>query len=306
MGQNGEVVLDRNRLLIGQNATLTYHIRLEKDQKIEFKPFQTFVPATKVESKNKRNESVELEITEAFIDTILEIKGKREWFGSYRITAWDSGFFKIPTVNFKINGKQNYFSEISIEFNLVKRIDGQDIYDIKESFTKLPPKKFSLKEFSTSYGWWLYPLLLIIVVLLTYFRWKKRKRNVDIDTVNNIITPLSLRDQTLVLIEILEEKKLWKDSLFKEHYVELSFILRDYLSKRFELNLFEKTTFESKLLLAQKGVNSKMIDSIGEILDQADMVKFAKSEPEEITIVRLSFLAKEIVDETSIVIENVN
>ena len=93
---------------------------------------------------------------------------------------------------------------------------------------------------------------------------------------------------------------MWKQGLLKEHYVELSFILREYLSKRYALSLIEKTSYESKLLLTQKGIPVLTIDEIGEILNQSDMVKFAKSEPEEITVIRLSSTAKQIVEQTSL------
>ena len=76
-------------------------------------------------------------------------------------------------------------------------------------------------------------------------------------------------------------------------------ILRMYLTSRFEISLLEKTTYETKLLLTQKGLNDETVEVIARILSEADMVKFAKSEPDVIAILRVSTLARQIVAETS-------
>ena len=76
-------------------------------------------------------------------------------------------------------------------------------------------------------------------------------------------------------------------------------ILRMYLTSRFEISLLEKTTYETKLLLTQKGLNEETVEVIARILSESDMVKFAKSEPETIAILRVSTLARQIVAETS-------
>ncbi len=186
----------------------------------------------------------------------------------------------------------------------MKSKKGQDIYDIKESFVKLPPKKFSikeaLKEFNSKNGWWFYTVLLILIGLFIFYRLRNRKKEKLKPILNEVVRPLSLKEKTILAIQNLEKKQLWKQGLLKEHYVELSFILREYLSKRYALSLIEKTSYESKLLLTQKGIPVLTIDEIGEILNQSDMVKFAKSEPEEITVIRLSSTAKQIVEQTSL------
>ena len=76
-------------------------------------------------------------------------------------------------------------------------------------------------------------------------------------------------------------------------------ILRMYLTSRYEISLLEKTTYETKLLLTQKGLNDETVEVIARILSESDMVKFAKSEPDVIAILRVSTLARQIVAETS-------
>ena len=299
-GQDSQTIIEKNKLLVGEQFMITYHVTLNEGDDVKFESFKLNLPAKNPE---KSKETTQLEIVIPFDDTIIVSKGKREWFGSYRLVPWDSGFFQIQTVKYFINGKTNYFPAVSFSVNLIKAKKGQDIYDIKESFTNLPPKKFSfkeaIKEFNSKNGWWFYALLSLLLGLFIYYRLKKRKKDKVIPSKVETIRPLSLKEKTILAIENLEKKQLWNQGLLKEHYVELSFILRDYLSKRYTLNLFEKTTYQTKLLLTQKGLSVLTIDTIGEILDQSDMVKFAKSEPEEITVIRLSLIAKQITEQTS-------
>ncbi|MFN5912374.1 MAG: hypothetical protein ACK45H_13620, partial [Bacteroidota bacterium] len=91
----------------------------------------------------------------------------------------------------------------------------------------------------------------------------------------------------------------WEIGKLKEHYIELSFILRSYLSSRYDLNLLENTTAEAQLILSHKGLHPETIRVIGTVLDQSDMVKFARSAPIEVEVLKVSQQVRQIVAETS-------
>ena len=302
--QECETVLEDSKIMVGEQIMLTYHIRLPKNGKVEFTPQQAnifakkFVPNSVLESKA----TTELEIMEPFSDTVLMIRGNKEWFGTYTITAWDTGAFIIPSTTFSLNGKMYNLPAARLRVDMVSAKKGQGIYDIRESFAEIPPKPIlqQIKDFHANNWWWFDPFWLIVIGIIIYFRLKK------INQVPKKVKELSLKDKTIIAIDALEKSKLWTKGKLKEHYIELSFILRSYLSSRYEINLLEKTTYETKLLLTQKGLHRETVEVIGEILDQADMVKFAKSAPEEIKVLSVSVLAKQIVAETSpIEFENV-
>lgn len=302
--QDCETVLEDSKILVGEQVMLTYHVRITKNDKVDFNPELITIPAKRIringvlESKDK----IELEITEPFSDTVLKIRGNLEWFGSYVITAWDTGSFVIPSTAFLLNGKKYELPSTRLRVDMVPAKKGQDLYGIKESFAEVPPRPImeQIKEFHAKYWWWFDPFWLIVVALIIFFRLKKVNRKPE------KIKEISLKDKTIIAIEALEKSKLWTKGKLKEHYIELSFILRSYLSSRYQINLLEKTTYETKLLLTQKGLHKESVETIGEILDQADLVKFAKSAPEELTVLSISVLAKQIVAETSpIEFENV-
>jgi len=287
----GRTLIGRNQFLIGQQTSLTYMIKVDSKEKIPFKSYSTFIPAKRFiqNSKLGSKEMIELEIMQAFHDT--------------KITAWDSGYFEIPKIELSVNGKELLFPAQVIRVDLVPAKKGQDIYDIKEAYAKLPaePISIQIKNFFKSNWWWIVPVIIIGIGTWIYFRWKKvTKKPVKIKV-------LSLKERTLMAIDALEKEKLWEKGKLKKHYIELSFIIRSYLAARYEVNLLEKTTQETKLLLTQKGLNKETIEVIVEILIQSDMVKFAKSSPDELSVLRISVLAKQIIAETSpIEFENVD
>jgi len=127
------------------------------------------------------------------------------------------------------------------------------------------------------------------------YKWAKRIKKLT------HFKELNLQELTLIAIDRLEKERLWEKGKLKEHYIELSFILRSYLSTIYGINLLEKTTKETNILLQQKGLKEITIQSIINILNESDMVKFAKSQPEEIAVLKISQLARQIVSETSLI-----
>lgn len=284
--------LSANKILIGESLKLTYSVILTNSDSLIFSPRTDEIQSRLLGAGKLSSEGVLFEIIDEFQDTNIIKNKDREWIGNYRITAWDSGTFIIPGQKIHINDSTYTFDDLIVECSLVDVIDGVDLYDIKESFADIPTKPFSLMDFLKKNWWW---LLLIIVISITYFVIKRRNRRIPIIEKKIV----SLKQRTIIAIESLEDSKLWEKELLKQHFVELSYILRSYLTSRYNISLLEKTTHQTKLLLTQKGLNEDTIEVIIRILSQSDMVKFAKSKPDVVAILRVSTLAKQIVAETS-------
>jgi len=301
-GQSARTELSKNTLKVGEQITLMYSIPIPKHTKPEFLPETTIIPSH-TKSKNgilSSDLSEDIEIVEQFRDTILNSKTNPIWIGTYIITVWDSGNYVLASPSIIVDDSTIFFPEIELSCQLVKANQGQDIYDIKESFAEIPDEPFSIKTFVSNNWWWLLILFLAIMSLIFYRLYKRANTKVV------RVKELSLKDRTLLAIDSLEEEKLWEKNKLKEHYIELSFILRSYLSSRYSVNLLEKTTKETKLLLQQLALHEETIKVIISVLSQSDMVKFAKSQPEEIDILKVSQLARQVVAETSpIEFENV-
>ena len=286
--------ISQNSILIGEKTTITYSIPLNGNKKPLFKPENGFMTSRSI-SKNgilSGENSDQLEILSPFKDTIIQAESSRWWIGVYEITAWDSGFYRIEGPSIKLSNATFDFPVIELRADLVKAKKGQAIYDIKESFAEIPMEPFSIKKFTKNY-WWMLILLALIIGVIIYIRKKTKKKASEPAKI------LTLKEQTLEAINTLENLRLWENQKTKEHFIDLSLLIRTYLSSRFTINLLEKTTYETKLLLQQKGLEDRTIDTIILLLTESDMVKFAKSQPEEIAILKIDQYAREIVAETS-------
>ena len=82
-------------------------------------------------------------------------------------------------------------------------------------------------------------------------------------------------------LERLHNEKLWQNNKHKEYYSGLSDILRTYLAGQFELGAMEMTTDEIVVAMKSLSLTKKQSTSLGELLAESDLVKFAKYIPAE-------------------------
>ncbi len=99
--------------------------------------------------------------------------------------------------------------------------------------------------------------------------------------------PKQLRPAEEVALEKLDEikaEKIWQDGKVKEYHTELTDVIREYISRRYEVSSTEKTSDETLSALKPLMKNKKdLFDSLRQMLTLADLVKFAKwtATPEE-------------------------
>jgi hypothetical protein len=293
--QESRSIIGRSYLFVGQQTSLTYMVKMNTTSKYSYKPYKKTISADLLKSNGEKSKAkVGLEIIQSFHDTIVKTKAKEKmWIGSYTIAVWDSGYIEIPKSSILVDGKEITLSSVVIKADLVAKKKGIDIYDIKENYTDVPAETVleKVKKLIKNYWGWLF--LLIPLVLFIIYKFKNKQKV----QVEDLIISLTPKEIALAAISELEAQRLWEKGKLKTHYIELSHILRGYLSDILQIHLLEKTTSETKLLLEQKGIKMDLIAKIEDVLQQSDMVKFAKSTPDEITILSVSIIAKEIIQE---------
>lgn len=117
-------------------------------------------------------------------------------------------------------------------------------------------------------------LLVWLVVWLTirYMRNHKVKPR-----TGPVIPPHVVANKALVE---LGHRKLWQKGKFKAYYTALTSILRTYISGRWNIGAMEMTTDEIIVALRDIEMPTNSRSDLIAILRTADMVKFAKAEPE--------------------------
>lgn len=264
----------KNVIQIGEQTEISYELILNPDEgRVSYIPYSKIISCYK-KYKNGSIDStskVDIEIVKNFKDSMAYLnQNELKWIGTYTVTAWDTGVFVIPPI--KISTQKNVYEFNAITLKIIApRVDpSKDMYDIKEQFLDIEDDAKSWLRKNWIFFTFCLLMCVIIYVLLRKYLSKKRQEKPEII--------LSLRERTLLKIKQLEDEKLWEAEKFKDHFIEFSFLIRIYLSEKYHLNLLEKTSYESILLLKQKEIHPDLLTEIQSLLNYADMIKFAKSQ----------------------------
>lgn len=288
--------ISQDNILIGEPVSIRYVLKTKMTDTLAFAEKKDVIKGRFKNGGSLSQKGAEFEIIGAFHDTIIAMGMNKKWVGEYLVTAWEDGEYIIPGPTISINDSTFRFDNLSIEVSLVENKEDVDLYDIRENFTDIPDQPFSPMKFLKQNWWW-----IAIVAGALIFGWllvRRRRWDKEIENREEI-RPMNLKERTIKAVEALDNSELWKKGQLKEHFVELSYILRSYLTARYNISLLEKTTEQTKYILTQQGLNDETVDTIARILSQSDMVKFAKSKPDTISILRQSTLVKQIIAETS-------
>ena len=94
-------------------------------------------------------------------------------------------------------------------------------------------------------------------------------------------------------------EELWLNHELQEHFVRFSYLLRMYLTERFQVSFLDKTTYQSKILLKKIDINESTRTKIGELLTASDFVKFADSSISNERIASLKIAIENVLEDTS-------
>lgn len=133
------------------------------------------------------------------------------------------------------------------------------------------------------YLWWIvWVLVLMVAAVAGYFIWryiKAHPRGVQTEQQLEVVL-LPAHVEAMNALEQLGEKKLWQDGKYKLFYTELTDILRHYLERRYAVPAMEKTSDEIMAELVELQIHQRSsYNNLKEVLQLADLVKFAKYEP---------------------------
>jgi len=284
-------------ILIGQPVSIKYIVKTSLSDTIGFTEKLDFLKTRlKDQGGSLSRKDSEFELLHPFHDTIIALGVNKKWIGEYTVTAWEDGEYIIPGPTITINDSTFRFDDVAIEVTLVAAKKDIDLYGIRENYTEIPDVPFSPMKFLEENWWWM--VIIVVALILGWLIARRRRWDREFENREEI-RPMNLKERTIKAVEALDKSELWSKGQLKKHFVELSYILRSYLTARYNISLLDKTTEQTKILLTKQGLNSETVDSISRILSQSDMVKFAKSKPDTISILRQSNLVKQIIAETS-------
>lgn len=252
--------VDSTRMYIGDQQNFYLQLLVSPDTRIE-----------QVDLSALHQPPIEV-VRETPWDTTAQGRGLR-LDKTLRFTVWDSGHVRLPRVPVVFR----YRDQPDTAWSLAIPIE---VALVLPDTSGLAPIKPILEEPArwTDYLPWI--IVAGIVVLLALLLWWWQRRGQPRPTAP-APPPRPPHEVALEALDRLRKRKLWQQGLVKEYYFELSRILRAWLEARYDILALESTTGEIISALRQKGVlPEERLAWLHRTLQLADMVKFAKAEPE--------------------------
>lgn len=279
--------LDSTRILIGDQLNL--YLRVPKADGVSN-------PSSNL---NALQTAEGIEIVETGTWDTLNVRGTRALQQKIVLTSFDSGYYFIPQIpiSFSQNGKNVTQSTPQLAF-MVNTIETNPemVAPIKNIIAE--PMRFED----------LIPFLLTILALVLigygiYYYLRKRKKEEAPPPPEVIIPPHEIAFDKL---NVLKGKELWQKGEVKAYQSELTYIVREYLENRYDIQALESTSDEIiKDLKKNAEISEDHRMNLREMFTMADLVKFAKAKPPENVNEKLMTYAENFVEKTKKIIVEV-
>jgi len=254
--------IDSTSIKIGEQITFQINVEADSTDLVVFPEGQTFQP---------------LEMIESYQADTTKNNARLNLIKRYGLTQFDSGAYTIPRQKIVIGNKTFFTDSLKVEVNnVVVDTTKQGLFDIKP-FTQVD---------KSSSQWWKYLFLGLLALtflafLLYWFIWRKKPLTED-----EKVALLPPYDRAKLALKKLEESDYLQQEALKDYYSELTLIIRKYLDEKVYNHSLESTTGQliDRLNLLKEGnqidLSKETIKNIENILKRADLVKFAKSNPD--------------------------
>jgi len=255
--------IDSTALLIGQQSMMHLEVSGPATLKYTFPVFQ----------ENALVKGIEV-LQAGPLDTLEMSNNLIRIKKDYIITSFDSGLYYIPPVKILAGLDSIESNEMVLKIGTYSVDTAKvKIFDIK-GVQKAP---FVLSDYFLTLL--LFFFIWVLALLIIWFILKKKYgKEKEILTAEQMLPPHIV---AIMELDRLKSEKIWKIGKNKEYYTNLSDILRKYVQRRFMINALEMTTDEILILFKRDKSIQSVYQNLRQILQLADLVKFAKIQPLE-------------------------
>lgn len=255
--------IDSVQRLIGEQARIKLKVSCDADRKLQMPLFS-----------QKIMDGVE--IVEILKDTQQLNDGKRlSLTYEYVVTSFDTALYVIPPFEVLVDSIPYYSEELAMDVStyIIEQTGEEQIFGPKDIWQV----ELIWEDVESSV---IFFLLLIVSGALLVWVTVRYVNNKPIIRIVKIAPKLPAHIIALTEIERIKSDDSWRVSgNSKEYYTMLTDALRAYISDRFGINATEMTTAE--IVDNMLNIKSKEeLRDIQELLSVADLVKFAKFNPQ--------------------------
>lgn len=134
-----------------------------------------------------------------------------------------------------------------------------------------------MEDFFIPLGFFLLGVLVLVGLIYLVIKQSKKKEEIVLPQREEYIPASNIAMDKLTQ---LKSEQLWQKDQVKEYQSQLTYIIREYLENRYEIPALENTTFQIGNDLKSLNLNEGLRTEVQNILQVADLVKFAKAEPD--------------------------
>jgi hypothetical protein len=201
--------------------------------------------------------------------------GRMRSESNFVLSTFTTGDYIIPPMpalfNLPDGGRKVILSEavpIVVNSLLGAESDSADIHPLK------PPHEFK-RDLTMYYVYGGAGMLLLILAAL--WLWSRMRRKPE---KAEFVDPRKPWEIAFERLAILSEQNLMAQGEHKQYYIELTEIAREYLGKMYAIDVLEMTTDEFLVAFMDVALKDGLYDTMRGFLNHADLVKFARFEPE--------------------------
>ena len=219
-------------------------------------------------------------LEEGKIDTLSMGDGKYHLRKKWRMTSFEPAMYNIDSLGVLYTDGRTVDTlyapnalELAVQMIPVDTAQ-KTIYDIKQPL-RMPVLFGEVVETGSRVLGVLVALAALVLAVVLVVR-KLRRKGGEAEKPKEPAHVVAIRE-----LEALHNQKLWQNGKVKEYYSRLTEILRAYLAGRYGVGAMEMTTDEIVVSMKSLALTKKQSASLGELLAESDLVKFAKYIPTE-------------------------
>jgi len=196
---------------------------------------------------------------------------------AYRITSFEAGMQHVPPQPVVYSFGQQTDTALSLPLYVSvcePEVDtSAQIMPIKQPINTPVTLQEALPWIGLGFAAWMVGSL---VYALVWMYWK-RKRDPEIFTYRPVEPAHVVAFREL---DRLREEKLWEKGMVREFYTRLTGITRQYIERQYGIPAMERTTREILDAFRRSNPDDGILDEmLKELLELADLVKFAREDP---------------------------
>lgn len=195
---------------------------------------------------------------------------------AYTLAVYDTGRFELPPLAVTVENAGGVDSLLTPPFAVTIT---SILPDTAQAILPLKPLREHPFLWRDVLAYWWIPLLAALAAA-GYVMWRRLRRAPHVAESAAVIPALPPAEEAVRSLIALRDAKYPARGMLKEFFTEFSQIMRRYVERRCEFAALEMTTFELSREFADPRLPRIYEDTLLPVLQEADLVKFARYNPD--------------------------